>query len=611
MPGMLGCIGVPEDVSTELELDFARRWDRCESRSFDGGVLVGHSFTSSNALHEAGDGLLIGLDGEWSLYQAGVRHLPHEHHRVFRIDAGALHPTTESVGNVAVIDPTDGVAYAATDWTGTFPLYFAPFGGGIVFCTLLRPIARITSRRVDEVALLEFLREGQTLMGKSLFADVNRLMPGQSLTFRVGTGLQVHELSRAWTEPDEDSNDPVDSVGSALVDAVERALPADEAKALMMSAGWDSRTLLAAALKAPHAGSLSCYSHGDPLGRELRLVQGICESTGVRSHLEAIDDDVLHVPSIQRGFDRVETAVFPHWHRAGRILRERETVVVTGGVHGEILGGHYGPPAVQGGTARVLSLLALLLDARQTLTREQVRDHLRLQSLGRHWYLDRDFEESISDRLDRLNHERARAIDRLEARGVRDPARLVEAFLAEHRGTQYVSAQLLSCRSSLDVAVPFGQHQLFRLSTRLPLQLKVHNRFNQQFLRRHSPTLLRFPLAATVVSAGAPILLQEISRAVRRVYEATGWKAHYASGGRLPHPRLGWLNFEFLRGGRSLRRMVDDLQAGFWDVDALYRAVSAIETGDATVRPHPIFDQLCKIYTVDLMLRSWGTPTVT
>src|SRR5690606_30502669 len=48
------------------------------------------------------------------------------------------------------------------------------------------------------------------------------------------------------------------------------------------------------------------------------------------------------------------------------------------------------------------------------------------------------------------------SIKRLQKRGIREGDRLIEAFIAEHRASQFICSQILSCRAHLDIAVPFA-----------------------------------------------------------------------------------------------------------------------------------------------------------
>src|SRR5947199_8466796 len=73
------------------------------------------------------------------------------------------------------------------------------------------------------------------------------------------------------------------------------------------------------------------------------------------------------------------------------------------------------------------------------------------------------------------------SLRRLVARGVPLGERLVEAFIAEHRGV-HINAQALSCRAVLDIALPYTDRDVLSIASRIPLALKINNSLNRSVL---------------------------------------------------------------------------------------------------------------------------------
>jgi asparagine synthetase B (glutamine-hydrolysing) len=144
----------------------------------------------------------------------------------------------------------------------------------------------------------------------------------------------------------------------------------------------------------------------------------------------------------------------------------------------------------------------------------------------------------------------------------------------------------------VDVAMPYADRELLAFVTRIPLSLKIHNSLNRAMLARRAPELLRYPMAATLVPAGMPIAIQELSRIVRKLKEEMQWQLHARTSGRVPAPRLAWANFEFLRSGDSLRAVLDDLQTDLWDRSAINRSIRSVTAGEWSGSVHPLSDQL-------------------
>jgi hypothetical protein len=187
--------------------------------------------------------------------------------------------------------------------------------------------------------------------------------------------------------------------------------------------------------------------------------------------------------------------------------------------------------------------------------------------------------------------------------GITSDERMIEAFIATHRGSQYINAQLLSCRAHLDIALPFCDAELLELACALPLSQKIHNSVDREILRRHAPELLSVACAATLVPASAPIGVQEATRALRRALEAPYGRLARAAPSLLPPLRLGWVNFDFLRSGAALGSLEEDLRCDIWDRAALRVRIADARDPVKAVATHPLSDQMMKIYTSDLMLR--------
>jgi hypothetical protein len=142
------------------------------------------------------------------------------------------------------------------------------------------------------------------------------------------------------------------------------------------------------------------------------------------------------------------------------------------------------------------------------------------------------------------------------------------------------------------------------VSTGVRLKDKIHNGINRAMLRRYAPELLRLPCSAMLLPARAPLLAQEMSRLVRKQFEDGRWKLYFATRGSVGPPRFGWGNFEFLRNGRALNAVADDLRSELWNREAIKRRIEGLiqlARGSAVV---PLTFLLMRMYSVELMLRS-------
>jgi hypothetical protein len=275
------------------------------------------------------------------------------------------------------------------------------------------------------------------------------------------------------------------------------------------------------------------------------------------------------------------------------------------GVYAAVLGGHNGPTAATKGARKLLVGSRSLLEQLSGVAVGPRMDATELLpfSLKKPSYVREEFFESAEHYNEAARADFEYDIDRLKQRGIRSPDRLVEAFISEHRGTQYMEAQPLSCRAEIDVNIPYIDRAFLTVASRIPFRLKFHNGIHRAILQNHAPHLLRFPCSATLVPAYMPIPVQEASRVARRCMERITWKLYFLTGGKIQPVRFGWPNYEFLRNKNTLHSLVDSLTGGLWDKTLLRKwLLNAAEFSDRRKMSF-IWQPLLRIYYTDLMLR--------
>lgn len=600
VPGMFGVVGLSADVHQRAGDAFATAFAGTKIEKGTIATIGAHAHSPAVALSRSPT-RIVAVDGEVSIYAAVATAAANRPASSHPRDAG---PALR--GNVALWDEIEDRLSITTECTGSFPVYYAHFPGqGLLFSNRMNVLARATSQEVDPLGCLQFLREASFGADRSLWFGIKRLQPGQSLEYDARShALRIAEHSTLWSTMATETTveDVVEEAWPRLCRSVDRA-----PTSMMMSGGWDSRTLLAITTAMLPPRDLLAYSHGDVLSRELRIAEKLAAAVGVSFQAEGIDDSCYDPATLKKGFDREEHVVFPHWHRAGQIAAAASHVVAAG-VYGEILGGHYGRAMLLQGSGKIRAVMLPLmgLDAGSVHITEaafqSVRDFLSMRSLVRPWPVRQDWWTSAGLEVDALNADVDHDLNRLRARGIATLDQLIEAYVSEHRGSQYINAQVRSARAWTNVSMPFADAHVLELVTPLPLPLKIHNRLSRQLLRRFAPSLVRLPMAATLAQARRPILIQEASRIARRLAEHARWRAHSAFRGRVRAPHFSWVNFEFLRQGSALTSIIDDLRAPLWDKPAMLARVREIQH-NRSVPTHPLSDQMMKVYTIDLALR--------
>ncbi len=290
------------DEVERLRRDFAAIWGSVEFIAADGAALGGHAFVDT-PVARLESGAIVARDGE-----AGF----------MRTTIGDARPGLHGVGVMA--EASQGTIEVTTDPTAVFPLFYAELPAGVLVSTLLRPLARVLGAAPDPVAIAEYLRFANTFDHRSLFAGIRRLGPGQRLTWSPERGVKISEHSRLWASRLDEIESPeeaAEALQPMLKTALALGLPEHGEHVLMMSAGWDSRSLLAGLAEWFPTADVATFSHGDLRSRELALARKLSEIAGVPWRGRTVGPDVWDPDHLSRSFARTETLVFPHWSWAG------------------------------------------------------------------------------------------------------------------------------------------------------------------------------------------------------------------------------------------------------------------------------------------------------
>lgn len=615
MPGTFGGVGCSDALYHELRKVYEESWDGCDFQKLGNAALGGHTFQAAPAVRRIG-GTLYAVDGEPSAYQHLSRLDPQSDQYDLLDNSGHLRVPRDLTGNVVRLTEEGRLLEIGADWAGAFPLYYAHRDGSLLFSNLLRPLAKAVHAAPDWFGGYQFLRKGYIYDNRTPFTDIYRLRPGEVVRYSAGEdSLTRYDRSKLWVGPPVQRENLPQICLEHLRDSLETSLGPVESAALMMSGGWDTRTLLAG-LNELKAGSLSTkkfegFSHGDPGSRELTLAAKLCEKVGLHHRTRRIDTRDFCPDTMSRNFKKTGTALFPQWHISGHALASAGVDCAIVGIFSGALGGGnvnttgrralrqafqgsdkvFGPGRGEGESPEspvevAMSVLGYSED-----------------SVEGSWYLSDGVTNDITDMGKRLNAEMRSYLERFRKRGIRTADRLLEAFKEEHRAAQYIAAQTVNARVAVDVSVPLANRDFMAFASRIPIGEKLNNSLNRQMLQAASSNLAKFPMAATLVPADAAIPFQEVSRAARKLYEIVRWKTYFSTGGTVSPPRLSWVNFEFLRGNEVLHQVVDELELTVWERRAMRKRIDELASMKRKERMHPYFDQLAKIFTIDLLYR--------
>ena len=613
MPGLWGGIGCKPERYEELQRWFVTVWGKCENFSAHRVFLGGHAHGDASSLYSTGEELYFVVDGESSIYRSASRFVRENKPSLFQFKDNRFQPTVYCKGNIVIYGQNKNELHLLTECTGLFPLYYAQVDNGIIFSSHLKPLAKAIGAKPDPVGIIEFMRYGYILAGRTHFKGIRRLLPGQCIEYKqIHNHLRIYETSRAWTKLVDgvEFKEIPERVWHVMGNALYRCLEASEQYALMTSAGWDSRLLFAGIREYMDISRFQGFSHGDLQSREIAIAAKIFNNSNIKYHLEPLTSSLFDLGFLQQGFTRVENVIFPFWHRAGACLSEAGVHNVSAGVFGEVIGGHNCMSLLLGSSwdkmffvaSQVLGLKTKQFSEGKQNTR-YVYNFLHLDYLNKPWYVREDYWRSITSIKELINADIKESLHRLESRGVKNGEQLIESYITEFLACHNWGSQLLNCHAYLDINNVFGDQELFNLASSIPLSIKVHNSLNRAILGRYAPDLLRFPTAAILAPVRFPMIVQEATRILRKALYKISWEMNFLTQGIFKPRFLGWDNFEFLRNGKMFKILIDDIKNDIVDKNIIEEFVSKIVRRKTKEPLFNVSNQFMKIYTTDLMLR--------
>jgi hypothetical protein len=209
MPGFVGAVGPDaSEAGDALASELGRCWGDVQVERAAGAVFAGHAHQGRVAVCGLATGGIAAVDGEPGVY---------EHIKAnSRAESGPSWPgdgmPPEWPGNLARWDATHARLELGVEATGSFPLYVARTGFGLLFSSRLRPVAKLVGSEADPVGMLSFLRTGFFPGRRTFFQSVERMQPGQWLRWSEDEGLRWRETSRHWA-PDTTRESPGVSSG--------------------------------------------------------------------------------------------------------------------------------------------------------------------------------------------------------------------------------------------------------------------------------------------------------------------------------------------------------------------------------------------------------------
>jgi asparagine synthase (glutamine-hydrolysing) len=229
--------------------------------------------------------------------------------------------------------------FVARDRMGIKPFHYAVLPDGLfVFGSELKSILAVPAlrREIDPRAVEEYFAYGYVPEPRTIFKDAHKLLPGHTMTIRVGDGRV--EQKKYWDVPFTPHHGMTDrDIEGELIhrlrEAVESHLEADVPLGAFLSGGVDSSAIVAmmAGLSKDPVNSCS-IAFNDPAFDESEYARQIAERYHTNHQSEVVDkDDYGLVDTLAHLYDEpyADSSAIPTY-RVCQLARKRVTVALSG-----------------------------------------------------------------------------------------------------------------------------------------------------------------------------------------------------------------------------------------------------------------------------------------
>lgn len=200
---------------------------------------------------------------------------------------------------VAVLDRPASRLTLATDFIGSYPLYWQSTGDEMVFSSSLSAllVASGTAHSLDLRAVADYLTIGFVLGDKTLAKDVHLLGPGRSLSFDWGAGTTrittYRHPAELFEKHDQTASAYEDALQEAFAKSIGRCLAGDHAFGISLSGGLDSRAILGAIHASGRGGDLASYTLGVRGCADQVIGERLAQLAGTKHRFFELDEGYL------------------------------------------------------------------------------------------------------------------------------------------------------------------------------------------------------------------------------------------------------------------------------------------------------------------------------
>tara|TARA_B100000315_G_scaffold170362_1_gene158912 strand:+ start:3663 stop:5432 length:1770 start_codon:yes stop_codon:yes gene_type:complete len=270
---------------------------------------------------------------------------------LYELNGTAFSQALRGMYGIAIADPDNHRIQLARDPFGIKPLYYTEFDGGIAFASEAGALldAGLAKRALNTDKRQELLQLQFTTGEKTIFQDIKRVEPGQTLTLdgrQVTHSLHHRALPKGgpenWSE-----GEALAKLDEALMDSVMIHQRSDVPYGMFLSGGVDSSVVLACMrdLNEQPVEAFTAGFSGTSVADEREHAKTVAAAAGANFHeVEFSENDFWSLlPKIAAAMDdpAADYAILPTY-KLGQLVKDAGLKVVLSGEGGDELFAGYG-----------------------------------------------------------------------------------------------------------------------------------------------------------------------------------------------------------------------------------------------------------------------------
>ena len=493
-----------------------------------------------------------------------------------RFERGGLSCLEEAKGPfvAACYDQKTGNIALSRSASGQRSIFIARIPGGLLFSTDACWLSthEEASFALDPRGVADYLNFGVIWGTQTLSVGVERLLPGSAcVADRSGSEVSITNWVR-HPRGDEipDAEDALQALTASLAESMHRTAEIPAPAALCLSAGLDSRSLLAVAHKA--GVDLDCITAGVEGALEFDLTGRMCRILDAR-HMKILFDERLG-SDLETYASRIAMvsngeADFMNMMMLYQGIDYQEQFGLQ-----SVIRGHGGELMKLNHAYGFAVPEEVALSSNHAMAKEQIQKQLTRSVSGYDVasVLKKDFSSAFRDEAAPSFEEN---YDALAGNSAHVGQAISLLFLTQYNGRNTTNA-VRCMMDRLEVSQPILDEDVLSILLQMPISMRSNTKLQIELIRRNCPALLKVPNSALGISLTASKAVTRAATLFARVRRRLGFG--------LEEVPEDWLNARLHRFFKPVLLGDRALARPHVNPDALRVMVTAHENGDSTHR---------------------------